>query len=121
MTNVETSDYGDVVLFLITAGFVVPLFRQWKLSPILGFLAAGVLLGPSGLGALQDVVPWLSYFTIKNPRNVAQLADLGVVFLLFSIGLELSWERLLSLCRRVFGLGGLQGAFCSAVIAAAAI
>lgn len=119
MTKVETGDYGDVVLFLVTAGFVVPLFRQWKLSPIFGFLAAGVLLGPSGLGALQDVVPWLSYFTIKNPKSVAQLADLGVVFLLFSIGLELSWERLKSLSRLVFGLGGLQVAICTAVIAAA--
>lgn len=121
MTNVEASDYGDVVLFLVTAGFVVPLFRQWKLSPILGFLAAGVLLGPSGLGSLQDVVPWLSYVTIKNPNSVAQLADLGVVFLLFSIGLELSWERLKSLRRLVFGLGGLQVAICTAVIAAVAI
>jgi CPA2 family monovalent cation:H+ antiporter-2 len=121
VTTVETSGYGDVVLFLVTAGFVVPLFRQWKLSPILGFLAAGVLLGPQGLGALQGAVPWLSYFTIQKPENVAQLADLGVVFLLFSIGLELSWERLKSLRRLVFGLGGLQVAICTAVIAAVAI
>ncbi|MFO1163068.1 MAG: cation:proton antiporter [Reyranellaceae bacterium] len=121
MTPAETSDYGDVVLFLATAGFVVPLFRQWKLSPILGFLAAGVALGPSGLGALQDAVPWLSYLTIKNAKHVTQLADLGVVFLLFSIGLELSWERLKSLRRLVFGLGGLQVAICTAVIAGAAI
>ncbi|MDP1906865.1 MAG: cation:proton antiporter, partial [Hyphomicrobium sp.] len=121
MTTAETSDYVDVVLFLATAGIVVPLFRQWKLSPILGFLAAGVLLGPSGLGALQDMVPWLGYLTIKNAKSVAQLADLGVVFLLFSIGLELSWERLKSLRRLVFGLGGLQVAICTGVIAAVAI
>ena len=87
-------EYKDVVLFLVTAGMVVPLFRRAKFSPILGFLGAGVLLGPSGLGSLADQFPWLSAITIDNPDEVAQLAEFGVVFLLFMIGLELSWERL---------------------------
>ena len=59
-------DYTDVVLFLATAGVVVPIFRRLKLSPILGFLGAGVVLGPFGLGALQGELPWLRYVTIKN-------------------------------------------------------
>jgi CPA2 family monovalent cation:H+ antiporter-2 len=113
-------DYKDVVLFLATAGVVVPILRRWKISPILGFLAAGVLLGPFGLGALHHSLPWLSYLTIENPLQVAHLAEFGVVFLLFMIGLELSWERLWTMRRLVFGLGGLQVIACTAAIAGAA-
>src|SRR3954470_11691119 len=92
--HVEPGAYKDVVLFLATAGVVVPLFRRWRISPILGFLLAGVVLGPYGLGALSASAPWLAAFTISDPAQVAQLAELGVVFLMFMIGLELSWERL---------------------------
>jgi len=116
-----TGDYTDVILFLATAGVVVPIFRRWKLSPTLGFLIAGVLLGPSGLGALQSEFAWLRYVTIKNSTQMAQLAEFGVVFLLFAIGLELSWERLWTMRRLVFGLGGLQVVMCTAAIAAAAM
>jgi len=115
-----TAGYKDIVLFLVTAGVVVPLFRRWKISPILGFLLAGVVLGPFGLGALGKTAPWLATFTISDPEQVAQLAELGVVFLLFMIGLELSWERLRLMRRMMFGLGGLQVAVCLGVIAAAA-
>ena len=115
--HVEPAAYKDVVLFLATAGIVVPLFRRWNISPIPGFLLAGVLLGPSGLGQLSGDVSWLSAFTIDNPEQVAQLAEFGVVFLLFIIGLELSWERLRRLRRYVFGLGALQVTLCLAVTA----
>jgi CPA2 family monovalent cation:H+ antiporter-2 len=114
--EVSPGEYKDVVLFLATAGVVVPLFRRWKLSPILGFLLAGVVLGPYGLGALARQVSWLALFTIDNPAEVAQLAEFGVVFLLFMIGLELSWERLRAMRRFVFGLGGLQVLICGAAI-----
>jgi CPA2 family monovalent cation:H+ antiporter-2 len=114
--EVSPGEYKDVVLFLATAGVVVPLFRRWKVSPILGFLLAGVVLGPYGLGALTDRLPWLQYFTIDNPAEIAQLAEFGVVFLLFMIGLELSWERLRAMRRLVFGLGALQVALCLAAI-----
>jgi CPA2 family monovalent cation:H+ antiporter-2 len=119
-SEVSPSEYKDVVLFLATAGVVVPLFRRMKISPILGFLGAGVALGPFGLGALSDTVPWLSYFTIADPAEIGQLAELGVVFLLFMIGLELSWERLRLLRTYVFGLGGLQVALCLTAIATVA-
>jgi CPA2 family monovalent cation:H+ antiporter-2 len=118
--HVQPGAYKDVVLFLATAGVVVPLFRRWKLSPILGFLGAGVLLGPFGLGALTGRAPWLSVLTIDNPDEVGQLAEFGVVFLLFMIGLELSWERLRSLRRYVFGLGAAQVSLSLAVTAGAA-
>jgi CPA2 family monovalent cation:H+ antiporter-2 len=110
-------DYKDVVLFLATAGVVVPILRRWKISPVLGFLTAGVLLGPFGLGSLQHSLPWLSYLTIESPRQVAHLAQFGVVFLLFMIGMELSWERLWTMRRLVFGLGGLQLIACATAIA----
>ena len=119
--HVAPGSYKDVVLFLATAGIIVPLFRRWRISPILGFLGAGVLLGPSGLGALAGQIPWLGYVTIGNPGEVAQLAEFGVVFLLFMIGLELSWERLRLMRRYVFGLGALQVGLCLAVIAGAAM
>ncbi len=115
--HVQPGAYKDVVLFLATAGIVVPLFRRWKVSPILGFLGAGLLLGPHGLGRLSDRAPWLSFLTIGNPDEVAQLAEFGVVFLLFMIGLELSWERLRALRRYVFGLGALQVGLCLTVTA----
>ncbi len=98
--------YKDVILFLATAGVIVPLFKRLKLSPILGFLAAGVALGPFGLGALARSLPWLDPLTISGETEIAELAEFGVVFLLFMIGLELSWERLRLMRRLVFGLGG---------------
>ena len=119
--HVSPGEYKDVVLFLATAGVIVPLFRRWRISPILGFLGAGVVLGPFGLGALSGAFPWLGYFTIANPGEIAQLAEFGVVFLLFMIGLELSWERLRLMRRWVFGMGALQVTLCLAVIAAAAM
>ncbi|WP_309604423.1 cation:proton antiporter [Phenylobacterium sp.] len=119
--NVQPGAYKDVVLFLATAGVVVPLFRRWKLSPILGFLSAGVLLGPFGLGKLARATPWLSALTIDNPAEVAQLAEFGVVFLLFMIGLELSWERLRAMRRYVFGLGAAQVTASLAITAGAAV
>src|ERR1700748_154364 len=78
--HVAPSDYKDLVLFLATAGIVVPLFKRLKISPILGFLAAGVALGPSGLGALATRFHWLRVVAVDKPEDVAQLAEFGVVF-----------------------------------------
>ena len=114
-------DYTNVVLFLATAGVVVPIFRRFRLSPVLAFLGAGVALGPFGLGALQGELPWLRYVTMKSSASMDQLAQFGVVFLLFAIGLELSWERLWTMRRFVFGLGGSQVVVCSTVIAGVAM
>ena len=76
-----TSDgYKDLVLFLATAGVVVPLFKRLKVSPILGFLAAGVALGPHGLARASKALPWLSAFTVSNP---------GATTLFFSVALYL--------------------------------
>ena len=119
--GVSPGDYKDLVLFLATAGIVVPLFKRLKISPILGFLGAGVVLGPYGLGALADRLPWVAAFTVAKPAEVAQLAEFGVVFLLFTIGLELSWERLRAMRRLVFGLGGAQVLVGAALLAGGGI
>jgi CPA2 family monovalent cation:H+ antiporter-2 len=114
------ADYRDVILFLATAGVVVPLFKRLKVSPILGFLGAGVVLGPFGLGALAARVRWLEPLAVSNPGDIAELAEFGVVFLLFMVGLELSWERLLRLRRWVFGLGAAQTVVTLVAVAAIA-
>ncbi|MEN5363364.1 cation:proton antiporter [Brevundimonas intermedia] len=113
----QGGDYKDLVVFLAAAGVIVPLVNRLKISPILGFLAAGVLLGPDGLGRFAQSVPWLSWLTIGDPGQLAQLSELGVAFLLFMIGLELSWERLRAMRRLVFGLGLMQVMVCTAVLA----
>jgi CPA2 family monovalent cation:H+ antiporter-2 len=104
---IALEDTKEVLLFLATAGVVVPLFRRLKVSPVIGFLGAGVLLGPHGLGGFSNH-PWLDFFQLENTQRIAKIAEFGVVFLLFMIGLELSYERLTRLRRLVFGLGAAQ-------------
>lgn len=116
-----TETYKEIILFLATAGIAVPIFHQLRLSPVLGFIAAGALIGPFGLGRFTGQAPWLSWFTISNRENFAHLAEFGVVFLLFMIGLELSWERLRRLRRLVFGLGSLQVGLSAAALCLAAM
>jgi len=100
--------YSDALVVLGTAGVVVPLVRYLGLNPVLGYLGAGALLGPLGLGSFIDKLPILYWFTVVDAQNVSGIAQLGVVFLLFLIGLELSYDRLFAMRRLVFGLGGLQ-------------
>ncbi|RVU16352.1 cation:proton antiporter [Methylobacterium oryzihabitans] len=111
-----SASYKEAILFLVTAGLVVPLFHRLRISPVLGFIGAGALLGPSGLGRLTEAAPWLSNVTIGNRTEIAHLAELGVIFLMFMIGVELSWERLRILRRLVFGFGSLQVIVTSAVL-----
>jgi CPA2 family monovalent cation:H+ antiporter-2 len=85
---------------------------------VLGFIGGGALIGPYGLGRLTEAAPWLAAVTIPNRDEFAHLAELGVVFLLFTIGLELSWERLRTLRRLVFGLGAAQVVASAAALAA---
>jgi len=119
--EVSPESYKDLVLFLATAGIVAPLFKRLKINPILGYLLAGVILGPFGLGRFIPYAPWLDYVTVDNPDEIAQLAEFGVVFLLFMIGLELSWERLRLMRKWVFGLGAIQMIGCSLALGAGAM
>ena len=109
--------YSDALVVLGTAGIVVPLVRHFGLSPVLGYLGAGAVLGPLGIITLADKESALWWVTISEYANVAGIAELGVVFLMFLIGLELSYERLKSMRRLVFGLGSLQVAISTVVLA----
>jgi CPA2 family monovalent cation:H+ antiporter-2 len=109
--------YSDALVVLGTAGVVVPMVQRWGLNPVLGYLGAGALLGPFGLGTFIGQVPVLYWLTVVEPKNVAGIAELGVVFLLFLIGLELSYERLVTMRRLVLGLGGMQVVTSATVIA----
>jgi CPA2 family monovalent cation:H+ antiporter-2 len=104
----DLATYKDALLVLGAAGVVVPVLHRYGVSTVLGYLLAGALLGPGGLGALTSYLPSLSFLTITDTARLSKFAEWGVVFLLFLIGLELSFERLATMRRLVFGLGGSQ-------------
>lgn len=110
----------DLIVFLFAAGLIVPALRMLKLPSVAGFILAGLALGPSGIGALQSEWGVLEYLTISEPEAAAPFAELGVLFLLFLLGLELSFERLWALRRIVFGAGTLQVLVTATVIAVTA-
>jgi len=99
----------DVLIFLLAAVVIVPVFHRLKTSAILGYLAAGMIIGPHGFSLIGDT------------ESADTLAEFGVVFLLFMIGLELSLERLFNMRKYVFGLGLMQVLVTGAVIATIAI
>ena len=98
----------ETAIFLTAAVLAVPLFRLLGFGSILGYLAAGVVIGPDGLGLVADV------------DNILHFAEIGVVLLLFIIGLELQPSRLWVLRRSVFGLGGSQVLICGLPLSLAA-
>jgi monovalent cation:H+ antiporter-2, CPA2 family len=120
-STISVAAYIDALVVLGTAGILLPILSRLGFSPVLGYLAAGALLGPFGLGSLIQSFPLLSWFTIGDANDVAGIAELGVVFLLFLIGLELSLHRLTTMRRLVFGLGGLQVLVTTVLLAGAAI
>lgn len=111
----------ETILFLALSGVLMPLLSRLRINAVLGFLSVGVLLGPYGLASLAGTWPVLSWFTFARPEDVEFLAELGVIFLMFMIGLEMSVERLWSMRRLVFGLGGLQVALSAAAVGALAL
>jgi CPA2 family monovalent cation:H+ antiporter-2 len=113
--------YKEFLIILGVAGLVVPLFLRLGLNSVLAFLLVGILLSPDVMGQFVQSVPVLGYVTIDQPETLSHIAELGVVFLLFLIGLELSFERLNTMRRLVLGLGGLQVVISFAAIAAAAL
>lgn len=111
----------EILLFLILAGILIPTLQRLRINQVLGFLAVGTLLGPFGLGLLAADVPWLSWLTFPSGPGVSMLAEIGVLFLMFMIGLELSAARLWSLRRWVFGAGSAQVLASAAIIGAAVV
>src|SRR5690606_24521220 len=95
--SVETSGFIQyAVVLLLAAVIAVPLARRSRLGSVLGYLAAGALIGPSVLNL------------VGNAEEIAHGAELGVILMLFVIGLELSPQRLWVMRRQVFGLGSIQ-------------
>ena len=114
---VELAAYKDVLIILASTAVTVPLLKRLGISPALAFLGIGALVGPSALGGMVGSFPWLSWITVSDTKQIGTFAELGVVFLLFLIGLELSYERLTRMKRLVLGLGTLQVVGTAAVIA----
>ncbi|ODT01780.1 MAG: sodium:proton exchanger [Erythrobacter sp. SCN 62-14] len=110
---------SDALVILGAAGIVIPVFARFRITPIIGFILIGLLVGPFGLGSLVSEHPWLYYITITDPEALTPFADFGIVLLLFAIGLELSFSRLRQMRRLVFGLGALEVLVIGAVLAAA--
>lgn len=103
-TEAVSSDLIKVVALLGAAVVAVPIFRRLGLGSVLGYLAAGLLIGPFGFG-------WFS-----DPQSILHVAELGVVMFLFVIGLEMQPSHLWSLRRQIFGLGSLQIAVCTVAL-----
>lgn len=112
-----TSMLSDALVILGAAGIVIPLFARFRITPVIGFILVGILVGPSGLGALVDEHPWLGLFTISDAHRLDPFAEFGIVLLLFSVGLELSFGRLWEMRRQVFGLGAMELIGCALLIA----
>ncbi len=107
-TELYSPVLSDALVILGAAGLVIPVFARFRITPIIGFILVGLLVGPYGLGRLVFDHPWLGYFSITDPEGLQIFAELGIILLLFSIGLELSFDRLWAMRRLVFGLGLME-------------
>ncbi|MBD8547855.1 cation:proton antiporter domain-containing protein [Sphingomonas sp. CFBP 8760] len=106
--GLDNEGFSDALVILGAAGLVIPAFARFRISPVIGFILVGLLVGPAGLGALSDRFPWLYYITISDPHSIEPFAEFGIILLLFSIGLELSFKRLWGMRRLVFGTGAAE-------------
>lgn len=111
-------DFRDMAVVIGAAGLVIPAFAALRISPVIGFIVVGILVGPFGLGAFTDALPILKPLTISNAEALFPLAEMGVALLLFALGLELSSERIRIMRKIVFGIGSAQLLLCAAVITA---
>ena len=115
-TEFQTSGLSDALVILGAAGIVIPAFARIRITPVIGFLLIGLLVGPAGLGAMSSSMPWLHYVTISNPEAIEPFAELGIILVLFSIGLELSFRRLWAMRRLVFVVGAAELLLSAAII-----
>lgn len=107
----------ELLLYLAIAGVLIPLVRRLRFSQVLAFLIVGAMIGPYGLGSIVAHDSWLHAFAITDLEGTRGIAEFGVVFLLFTLGLEMSTRQLVRLRRWVFGLGTMQILVTAALIA----
>ena len=107
-SGLDNQGFSDALVILGAAGLVIPAFARIRISPVIGFILVGALVGPAGLGRLVGDFPWLRYLTISDRAAIEPFAELGIVMLLFSIGLELSFRRLWAMRGQVFGIGAAE-------------
>jgi CPA2 family monovalent cation:H+ antiporter-2 len=103
-----STGFSDALTILGAAGIVIPAFARIRISPVIGFILVGMIVGPFALGAMAQEQPWLRAFSITDPEGIKPFADLGIVLLLFAIGLDLSVKRLVSMRKMVFGIGAAE-------------
>ena len=101
----QSTGFSDALVILGAAGIVIPIFARFRITPVIGFILVGVAVGPFALGSMVAQHPWLYHVTITDRDSLDPFAEYGIVLLLFSIGLELSFTRLWAMRRLVFGLG----------------
>ena len=116
-----TPALSDALTILGAAGIVIPTFARFRINPVIGFILVGIVAGPFGLGALTGRYPWLEWLSITDPKGIELFAELGIVLLLFSIGLELSFRRLMAMRNMVFGIGAAEMLLTAALIGGALI
>jgi CPA2 family monovalent cation:H+ antiporter-2 len=109
--------FKDLLILLAVAGIVVPLFGRLSFGSVAAFLIAGVIVGPGGLGRFVADAPWLEWVSFTDPERVQPFAELGVLFVLFIIGLSMPLRRLFEMRKLVLGLGSAQVLASAAVIA----
>ncbi|MDD3797813.1 MAG: cation:proton antiporter [Novosphingobium sp.] len=114
----STPMLSDALVILGAAGLVIPIFARFRITPIIGFLMVGLAVGPYGLGRMVYEHPWLAHFTITDPEGLEPFAEFGIILLLFTIGLELSFNRLWAMRKLVFGLGALELTVIAGLLAA---
>jgi putative peptidoglycan lipid II flippase len=120
MTRIMFPDLFFMSLVAMLSGILNSMRRYFvaAIVPVLlNLILIGVLVGPYGLGGMVDRYEWLYWITISEPDRLTPFADFGIILLLFTIGLELSFNRLWAMRKMVFGLGSLEMIFCSALIA----
>src|SRR6478736_321467 len=115
--GMSTPGFSDALTILGAAGIVIPAFARLKISPVIGFIIVGVIAGPYALGSLAPAHPWLQAVSISDPHAIEPFAELGIILLLFSAGLHISFRRLHSMRSAVFGMGAAELAGCAALIA----
>lgn len=108
--------FSDALTILGAAGIVIPAFARLKISPVIGFIIVGIIAGPHALGALAHQHAWLHTFSISDPRGIEPFAELGIILLLFSAGLHISFRRLRSLGRTAFTVGSAELLGCAVLI-----